>query len=112
MHGRRKGKLKGLSTTREDRADPRKEKAYQLFYHYGITLEEYDAMVKKQKSVCAICKRAPDPHKRQKALFVDHDHATGRVRGLLCNKCNTSLGGFSDSPFVLRAALDYLEENR
>lgn len=59
--------------------------------HIGIdlTVEEYDEMLLEQEGVCWICKRAPKSNRR---LSVDHDHDTGQVRGLLCTKCNTTLG--------------------
>lgn len=56
---------------------------------YGITLAEYDQMLEEQHGVCAICGGA-DPSGRR--LAVDHDHETGKVRGLLCTSCNTRLG--------------------
>jgi Recombination endonuclease VII len=70
---------------------------------YGITLEDYRALVKNQGNACAICKRSDRP------LVVDHCHVTGKVRRLLCNKCNVGLGCFSDDPSLLRAAAAYLE---
>jgi hypothetical protein len=57
---------------------------------YGITVQDYDRMLKKQDGVCLICKR---PEKNRK-LAVDHDHETGAVRGLLCTSCNNTLGWF------------------
>lgn len=59
-----------------------------LRQRYGITLADYDAMLKAQGGGCAIC--AKPPGKRR--LAVDHDHKTGRIRGLLCSGCNTTLG--------------------
>jgi hypothetical protein len=76
---------------------------------YGISLEEYDAMLDRQGGVCAICKRKPD---EGKALFVDHCHVTGRVRGLLCGKCNSVLAFGNDDPDILRAAIAYLQAAR
>ena len=55
---------------------------------YGITLDDYNALLKKQGGTCAICKTAPT----LKKLFIDHDHKDGRVRGLLCSRCNLLLG--------------------
>jgi Recombination endonuclease VII len=71
---------------------------------YGISPEEFDAMLATQNGVCAICKR-----KSEKKLCVDHCHVTGVVRGLLCNKCNTGLGFYGDNPALLRTAAAYLE---
>lgn len=74
---------------------------------FDLTPEQYQEMSEAQNGVCAICKR-PD---RKKALAVDHNHETGKVRGLLCNPCNRALGLFQDSADVLTTAADYLKEN-
>lgn len=73
---------------------------------YGIQLDEYQNLVKKQGGVCRICHNKCNVHKR---LSVDHDHSTGLVRGLLCNECNAGLGRFKDNPGWLRNAADYIE---
>ena len=75
---------------------------------YGLEPEDYDAILESQNGLCAICARECVTGR---ALHVDHDHATGYVRGLLCHKCNSGLGQFADSPDVVRAALAYLERN-
>lgn len=78
---------------------------------YGITQAKYDAMLAEQGGVCAICK-LPESRENQfgvMSLAVDHDHETGRVRGLLCSYCNRALGGFRDSAALLRTAAEYLE---
>lgn len=80
----------------------RNGRAYHLKKHYDMTVEQYDAMVVQQGGLCAGCKR-------QLKLVVDHDHATGAVRGLLCMDCNTTLGYVHDQPEVLRALAVYLE---
>jgi hypothetical protein len=74
---------------------------YHLKRRYGITAVEADAMLAEQDGLCAICRRAP-------AVHVDHDHATGAVRALLCFNCNGGLGQFKDDPDVLRAAAEYV----
>src|SRR5262249_21807941 len=66
-------------------------RSHHLRRQYGISLDEYDAWVARQNGACAICKRKFD-----KTLCVDHCHATGVVRGLLCRKCNTGLGCYDD----------------
>jgi Recombination endonuclease VII len=83
-----------------------KEKAggsrtYHLKRRYGITAGEADEMLAEQGGLCAICRNAP-------AVHVDHDHATGAVRALLCFNCNGGLGQFKDDPAVLRTAVDYV----
>jgi hypothetical protein len=77
---------------------------------YGITLEDYDEMLHSQNNCCAICgsNDAGGPGKR---FTIDHNHATGEVRGLLCNNCNRALGHFQDSPRLISKALDYLYTN-
>ncbi len=67
----------------------------------GLTLELYASMIEAQEGKCAICQQGSN-----KRLAVDHDHVTGRVRGLLCWKCNGALGILGEDH--LRAALDYL----
>lgn len=80
---------------------------------YGLTLEDYDAMVVAQDGRCAICPATEPggPPDRRGFWHIDHDHMTGRVRGLLCLNCNTSLGRFGDSIEILQRAIDYLEKH-
>lgn len=70
----------------------------------------YDSMFKAQGGVCAIC-AGPQAGFR-KRFNVDHDHATGKVRGLLCHSCNVSLGHFGDDTAMLRKAIAYVEAHR
>lgn len=74
---------------------------------YGLTHDEYMALLEEQGGVCAICGSAEDG---DRSLSVDHDHVTGAVRGLLCNRCNPMLGYARDSITVLNAAIAYLEK--
>lgn len=74
---------------------------------YGISLSEYESMAESQNGRCAICDSLPD----KKGLAVDHCHDSGRVRGLLCNKCNAALGFFRDDPERVGAAMAYLRRN-
>lgn len=73
---------------------------------YGITAEDYRALLVAQGGVCAICERATG---RTKRLAVDHDHDTGAVRGLLCSQCNYVVIGRYDAD-ALQRAIDYLAE--
>ncbi|TXI59966.1 endonuclease VII domain-containing protein [Mycolicibacter arupensis] len=81
-----------------------------LMHKYGITGADYDVMVAAQGGVCAICKQPPPADNRlpgNRVLHVDHCHATGQVRGLLCHSCNKSLGQIGDAN--LAAAAAYIE---
>lgn len=74
---------------------------------YGISAAAQEALLIEQGQVCAICRRPPG----KKRLAVDHDHATGQVRGMLCGPCNTALGGFQDNAEICRRAADYLHRH-
>jgi len=79
---------------------------------YGITVNEFEAMMEASDGRCYICDRLPEeiPGHRHKRLGIDHDHATGRVRGLLCTPCNVMLGSAGDSQQTLRNAIKYLQQ--
>jgi hypothetical protein len=77
---------------------------------YGITLHEYKALAEAQGGGCAICHQPS--RKIHSQLSVDHDHATGKIRGLICHACNQSIGMMLDDPALLRAAADYIEQTR
>ncbi len=77
---------------------------------YGLTLEAMADMAVQQENKCAICK-SPAEIEQYGTLAIDHCHATGAVRGLLCQMCNKALGQFYDSPALLRAAADYVERH-
>jgi hypothetical protein len=107
-------------------ADPEKRRLYAKKWHqdnierrkkyylknilkkqYGLTVEQYEAMLKEQHGLCAICQKPP----KKRRLDVDHDHADGHVRQLLCERCNKGMGCFEDSPQLLEAALRYLRKH-
>ena len=77
---------------------------YHLRRRYGITGADVDAMVAAQGGSCAVCDGKPE--------HVDHDHKTGKVRGLLCFNCNQALGNVRDDPAVLQGLIDYLRRHR
>ena len=76
---------------------------------YGVTRQTYNQMVMEQCGNCAICGRPETAKNRQ--LCVDHDHATGKIRGLLCSRCNTALGLMQDDDRIVRRALSYIGEH-
>lgn len=86
---------------------------YHFQHRYGITLERYYEMVEKQGGVCALCHRTSqtiNPKTGEpRPLYVDHNHENGKVRGLLCQKCNTALAQFGDSVEVLERAIKYIK---
>lgn len=75
---------------------------------YKITRADYDRILTEQGGVCAICKQPGKSSNRSERMAVDHDHATGEVRGLLCGTCNTLLGKLEQKPGWLISALTYL----
>lgn len=86
--------------------------------NHGIEPEEYDGLIAAQDGRCAICRRLPGGRANGRAreghppsLHVDHDHRTGRIRGLLCSNCNTMLGLAGDDVVVLAAAIEYLKRS-
>lgn len=79
---------------------------------YGITVDDYHRMYEKQLGLCAICLTPErDAHVTYKYFIVDHDHETGKVRSLLCDKCNKGLGQFDDDANRLEAAALYLRSH-
>lgn len=89
------------------------EKNYKLVQAYGITVEDYSAMLQEQNGRCAICGKSAMEciAKGHRHLHVDHDHETKAVRGLLCGKCNSGIGAFADDPELLEKAIEYLRRN-
>lgn len=80
-----------------------------LLKKYNLTTKEYNIMLSKQEYKCPICKEPFNLVEGENKPPVDHNHKTGEVRGILCGRCNKALGGFKDSPAVLRSATNYLE---
>lgn len=76
---------------------------------YGIGIEEYKSMQTQQKGRCWICQ--VEEKDLTKTLHIDHDHKTGKIRGLLCNSCNRGLGFFKDEPVLLERAITYLRKS-
>lgn len=84
-----------------------------LKIRYGITLEQYEALYESQQGQCAICKRLMSvSDDKSRRPHVDHDHATGTVRSLLCQRCNVGIGQFDDDIALLLAAISYLTPHK
>ncbi len=82
-------------------------RANQIKHHYGVTSAQYALLLAKNGGKCHIC-GGEEKTRGKSRLSVDHDHVTGRVRGLLCGPCNKGLGMFRDNPFLLRCAATYV----
>ena len=94
--------------------ESRKEKPqvgrnYSRLKRYGLTPEQYESMLERQNGVCAIC-HTSNPGGGHRYLYVDHDHSTGEIRGLLCRDCNLMLGHSKDNQDSLQEAVRYLQK--
>ena len=72
---------------------------------WGLSLSEYDGLLSTQNGVCAICQRPPMKHQ----LAIDHNHVTGKIRGLLCARCNRAIALLWEDVSIMKKAIDYLE---
>lgn len=102
-----KGKLLHLSP--EERT--RRHREYSMRFKYGIGIDEYDAMLVSQGGVCAICSEPPKVG-FNKRLHIDHDHVTGKIRGLICMHCNHSLERIESVENWAERATEYLKRTR
>mgnify|MGYP003565624157 CR=1 FL=1 len=98
--------------------NPHKQKEYSrkrgrwwIESRYGITQKEWQEKFDEQEGRCALC-GTDDPKGNHGVFHVDHCHATGKVRGLLCDTCNRGLGFFYDDVELLQAAKEYLEDHK
>lgn len=82
--------------------------AEHIKYKFGISEVDFEIMLNKQNSRCAICGSTDPDNNWAKFLVIDHCHKTHRIRGLLCARCNRGLGYFKDSSEILRKAAEYL----
>ena len=88
----------------------RRAREAQLMREFGITMEEYEHILDAQGGVCAICEGESDARGRDFA--VDHDHFTGKIRGILCRGCNVGIGNLKEDVETLKRAIKYLESPR
>jgi len=84
-------------------------KKYKLQYNYGLSVDEYNNLLVEQENRCAICFTSVEQLPR--GLVVDHNHTTGKARGLLCHACNVALGMLKESEDNLMGALSYLRKH-
>jgi hypothetical protein len=100
-------KCRNSEAIKWQKQNPRSRRNTHLKSKFGITIEQFDSLLKLQNHCCAIC-MSPTPRGRG-TFHVDHCHKTGTVRGLLCHDCNTGIGKFGDNVKMLQKAIDYLE---
>lgn len=96
-------------TARVYRRNPEASFDRHLRRKYGITLNDYNAILAAQGGGCALCGKKQSTEKLR--LAVDHDHETGNVRGILCHHCNRAIGALGDSVDGIQRALDYLKRS-
>jgi nitrate/TMAO reductase-like tetraheme cytochrome c subunit len=89
----------------------KRERAYKLRKKYGLSEEEWKHMLEEQRSSCAICHVPFVEAPYNGRICVDHNHKTGKVRGLLCVDCNHGLGKFKDRTSLLMGAIHYLNQH-
>ena len=99
---------KSAEKTRRD--NPRSIKNRKLKSSYGISIDDYEEMLKLQSNSCAICSFEFDSTSQSKGPNVDHDHKTKKVRMILCRFCNNLLGYADDEIAILENTLKYLEK--
>ncbi len=88
------------------REDTGRARKYKLKYEYGLTEEDFDRMLQDQDNKCLLC---PTEFTNTLMRHIDHDHETGRVRGILCNRCNMMVGWYEAIPDHQKV-IDYLED--
>jgi len=81
---------------------------HQIKYVYGVTEKELSGMLDAQKGACAVCNDSLYHADEERRPRIDHCHSTGKIRGLLCHKCNTGIGLLNDDIRILKSAVKYL----
>jgi len=103
-------KISKVRSLKYNKRNPDKRTSTVLKNKYGITFEQYSTMLAAQGNVCKIC-GSSSPGASKDRFSVDHNHKTGKVRGILCHGCNAGLGMFKEDVRSLRFAISYLGEN-
>ena len=84
------------------------DKVAKLKYRYNLTIDQYNDLILTQHNRCAICNIFFDGETRNTTVHVDHDHNSNKVRGLLCNTCNVTIGSAKEDITILLNAITYL----
>lgn len=108
--GGRKHQCKSCHYVKPEITPKRQDQALRshLKTKYNISMEDFEELFHRQEGRCAICGSDGSNHKKYNRLVVDHNHTTGKVRGLLCFSCNVGLGSFQDNSDILEKANQYL----
>ena len=88
-----------------------KGRVFRLLSRHNILINDYNKILESQSNKCAIC-GSDKPDGKYEVFNVDHDHKTGKIRGLLCGKCNRALGFFKDNIEILQNAIKYLSKDK
>ena len=100
------------SETKRRKYSPERKREKDLRTKYGITITEYNDMLVRQEHRCAICGTSDTKFSHGNRFHVDHCHDTGKVRGLLCGRCNVALGHIGDNISTLQSMIDYLNTQK
>jgi len=101
---------KERNKTRPPKIDPTKRYGRAIKHKYGLTIEQYNALLLAQNNCCRICIRPfTERGSNNDAPVIDHCHTTNKIRGLICHRCNKGLGAFEDNVQILYNAISYLQ---
>ncbi len=89
--------------------NPARQHATEIKRRYSLSVEDYNARLSEQLCKCKICGKQHDPSVKRGRLYVDHDHKSGDVRGLLCGACNSAIGYMNDDVEIFEKAIAYLK---
>ena len=97
-------------TTEYNKKNSKSVRSQYLKRNYGLTFEEFETMLSDQDNCCAVC-GGKETYGRHKRFTVDHNHNTGKVRGLLCHRCNTAIGLVNEEIHTHKSMIEYLESH-
>ncbi len=102
------GSINGIRHKRTPEQQRTASRKCKLKTVYGLTIEQFDCMYNLQEGQCKICKS----YVLKNAICIDHNHSTGKVRDLLCRKCNAAIGLLDENITILNSAINYLSQKR